>query len=117
MKTKLIAILLCFFPLLAYAQSYEQKGDELFAQAQYEQALKKYKAAEVSAEMNDQQASSTLKQKKEKAQKCATLLSKAKAAEESNQYSEAAKAYEDLFALHALAAYQKKSQTFKSTKR
>ena len=114
MKTKLITILLCLFPLLAYAQNYEQKGDELFAEAQYEQALKKYKAAEVSAEMNGQQTSSKLKQKKEKAQKCATLLSKAKSAEENNQYSEAAKAYEDLFALHTLASYQKKSQMLKS---
>ena len=71
MKTKLITILLCLFPLLAYAQNYEQQGDELFAQAQYEKAEKKYKAA---IEMSG--TSSSLQAKKEKCSQCASLLSR-----------------------------------------
>lgn len=47
MKTKLFIILLSILPMHAWAQTpnYEQQGDELFAQAQYEKALKKYRAA------------------------------------------------------------------------
>ena len=67
MKTKLITILLCLFPLLAYAQNYEQQGDELFAQAQYEKVIKKYDAAIVSLEMEEQVPSAQLKQKKDTA--------------------------------------------------
>ena len=114
MKTKILTLLLCLLSSFAVSQNYEQQGDELFKQAQYEQAVKKYNAAVVSVEMNGQKPSSQLTQKKEKAQKCANLLKKAVSAEENNRFSEAAKAYEDLFALHALAAYQKKSQTLKS---
>ena len=44
MRTKFITILLSLFPLLVYAQNYEQQGDELFKQAQYEKAIKKYNA-------------------------------------------------------------------------
>ena len=62
-------ILLSILPMLAWAQTpnYEQQGDELFAQAQYEKALKKYRAAEVEAEIIGQPVSEQLK---EKIQKC-----------------------------------------------
>ena len=117
MKTKLITILLCLFPLLAYAQNYEQKGDELFAEAQYEQAVKKYNAAVVSVEMDEKKVSSQLTQKKEKCSQCASLLSRAKAAEESAStpadYENASKLYSDLFALHALQTYKNKANTLK----
>ena len=111
MKTKILMALLCLCPLFAVAQNYEQQGDELFAEGQYEQAVKKYKAAEVYAEMSGQMVSSQLTQKKEKAQKCAVLLKKATTAEENNQYSEAATAYTELYALHALVSYDKKAKT------
>ena len=111
MKKRILMALLCLCPLLVVAQNYEQQGDELFKQAQYEQAVKKYKAAEVYAEMSGQMVSSQLTQKKEKAQKCAVLLKKATTAEENNQYSEAATAYSELYALHALVSYDKKAKT------
>lgn len=50
-------------PSLTSIQNYEQRGDELFMQAKYEQALKKYKAVEVCAEMNGQSVSEQLKVK------------------------------------------------------
>ncbi len=108
MKTKLITILLCLFPLLAYAQNYEQQGDELFAQAQYEKAIKKYDAAIVSLEMEEQVPSAQLKQKKDTAKKCASLLQKAVFTEGNKQYIEAERAYSELYALHAFPDYQKK---------
>ena len=103
MKTKILTLFLLCSPILLGAQNYEQQGDELFAQAQYEKAAKKYTAAiEVSG------TSSSLQTKKEKCAKCASLLVRAKSAEENNQYSEAAKAYEDLYTLHSLPEHQKK---------
>lgn len=39
MKIKILLIML-LMPLFLMAQNYEQKGDELFAQAQYEKAVK-----------------------------------------------------------------------------
>ena len=112
MKTKFLTALLCIMPLLAYAQNYEQQGDELFAQAQYAKALKKYSAA---IEMSG--ATSSLKTKKEKCSKCASLLSRAKAAEESAStptgYENAGKLYSDLFAIHALQIYKNKATALK----
>ena len=113
MKSKLITILLLYlFPLLTFAQNYEQQGDELFAQAQYEKAEKKYKAA---IEMSG--TSPSLQAKKEKCAKCASLLSRAKAAEESAStpadYENASKLYSDLFALHALQTYKNKANALK----
>ena len=69
MKAELFIVLLSIFPLIVWAQTlnYEQQGDELFAQAQYEKALKKYRAAEVEAEIIGQPVSEQLK---EKIQKC-----------------------------------------------
>ena len=44
MKIKIL-LLMSLMPLFLMAQNYEQQGDELFAQAQYEKAAKKYTAA------------------------------------------------------------------------
>ena len=44
MKIKIL-LLMSLMPLFLMAQNYEQQGDELFAQAQYEKAIKKYRAA------------------------------------------------------------------------
>ena len=77
-------------PSLTSIQNYEQLGDELFQQAQYEKAVKKYEAAIVVFEMEDKTPSSQLIHKKETAQQCATLPKKA-TTEEKNQYSSAAK--------------------------
>ena len=43
MKKRILMALLCLCPLLVVAQNYEQHCDELFNQAQYEKAVKKYK--------------------------------------------------------------------------
>lgn len=42
MKAELFIVLLSIFPLIVWAQTpnYEQQGDELFKQAQYEKAIK-----------------------------------------------------------------------------
>ena len=77
-------------PSLTSILHYEQLGDELFQQAQYEKAVKKYEAAIVVFEMEDKTPSSQLIHKKETAQQCATLPKKA-TTEEKNQYSSAAK--------------------------
>ena len=45
MRTKLLSLLFLLFPISLFSQNYEKEGDDLFAQAQYEQAEKKYKAA------------------------------------------------------------------------
>ena len=114
MKTKLFIILLSILPMHAWAQTpnYEQQGDELFAQAQYEKAEKKYKAA---IEMSG--TSSSLQTKKENSSKCASLLSRAKAAEESAStpagYENASKLYSDLFVIHAIQTYKNKANTLK----
>ncbi len=100
--------LLCLCPLFVAAQNYEQQGDELFAQAQYEKAEKKYKAAiEISG------ASSSLQSKKEKCSQCAKLLQQAISAEESSNYATASKAYADLFSIHALPNYKSKANALK----
>ena len=111
MKIKVLLLGL-LAPLFLMAQNYEQQGDELFAQAQYEKAAKKYAAAiEVSG------ASSSLQTKKENSSKCASLLSRAKAAEESAStpagYENASKLYSDLFVIHALQTYKNKANTLK----
>lgn len=112
MKTKILTLFLLCLPILLGAQNYEQQGDELFAQAQYEKAEKKYKAA---IEMSG--TSSSLQTKKENSSKCASLLSRAKAAEESAStstgYENASKLYSDLFAIHALQTYKNKANTLK----
>ena len=103
--------------LLTSIQNYEKQGNELYKQGQYEKAAKKYKAAIVVFEMEDKTPSAQLIQKKETAQQCATLLKKATTAEVNNQYPEAATAYSELYTLHALVAYNQKSQTYKSKKK
>ena len=40
MNTKILTLLILCLPILVVAQNYEQQGDELFAQAQYEKAVK-----------------------------------------------------------------------------
>lgn len=100
-------------PSLTSIQNYEQQGDELYQQTQYEKAAKMYDAEIVVSEMKDRTPSSQLIQKKETAQQCATLLKKATTAEENDQYSEAATAYSELYTLHALASYDKKAKTLK----
>ena len=97
--------------LLTSIQNYEKQGNELYKQGQYEKAAKKYKAAIVVFEMEDKTPSAQLIQKKETAQQCATLLQNATTAEENDQYSEAATAYSELYALHALASYDEKAKT------
>ena len=99
-------------PVILCAQNYEKEGDDLFAQAQYEKAAKKYSAAiELSG------TSSSLQAKKEKCTKCASLLSRAKSAEASatdvEGYDKAGKLYSDLFAVHALSAYKTKANALK----
>ena len=108
MKTKILMALLCLCPLFAVAQNYEQQGDELYAQGQYDKAEKKYRAAiEISG------ASSSLQAKKEKCSKCVTLLAHAKSAEENASdiagYKEASRLYSDLYAIHALPTYRNKA--------
>lgn len=108
MKTKILALLMSCLPVLVGAQNYEQKGDELFAQAQYEKAVKQYSAAiEVLG------ASSSLQSKKEKCSQCAKLLKQAISAEESSNYAAASKAYAELCAMHALPKYKSKADALK----
>ena len=40
MKTKLLTLFLLLLPIGLFSQNYEKEGDDLFAQAQYEQAEK-----------------------------------------------------------------------------
>ena len=112
MKTKFLTLFFVFLPILLCAQNYEKEGDDLFAQALYEKAAKKYSAA---IEMSG--ISSSLQAKKEKCIKCASLLSRAKSAEASatdvDGYEKASKLYSDLFAVHALPAYRNKTNALK----
>ena len=112
MKPKILTLLLLCLPILLGAQNYEQQGDELFAQAQYEKAEKKYAAA---IEMSG--ANSSLQSKKENSAKCASLLTSAKKAEETASsiadYENASKLYSDLYAIHALQSYKSKADTLK----
>lgn len=110
MKTKFLALLLLCLPLVLGAQNYEQQGDELFAQAQYEKAVKKYKAAEAVAEMNGLVISQQLREKKDKTLKCIDLLGKANSAEDNQQYEEAENLYSELYALHPLPSYHSKAK-------
>ena len=108
MKTKLLAIVFLFLPIYLFSQNYEQQGDELFAQAQYEQAEKKYKAAiAIDGE------TPAIKQKQEKCVKCKSLVTKAQAAENESRHSDAAKYYSDLYAINPLAIYQSKANAMK----
>jgi|GEM_PF-2471429 len=104
MKTRVLTVIFCVLPIMLYAQSYEQQGDELYAQAEYAKAVKKYDAAIVL----DGETSS-LTQKKSKASKCSSLLGKAKTAEADKNYSEASKLYSSLYSVHALPAYKSKA--------
>lgn len=110
MKTKLITLFLCICPLLLIAQDYKKEGDELFQQAQYEKAIKKYKAY-VAFVGEDPAVSKRIAD----AQKCNSLLLRAKsteqaAAESSNtaKYEEASRLYGELYSLHPLASYKSK---------
>ena len=108
MKTKIFALLMSCLPVLVGAQNYEQKGDELFAQAQYEKAVKQYSAAiEVLG------TSPSLQSKKEKCSQCAKLYKLAVSSEESSNYAEASKAYADLYAIHTLTKYKSKADAMK----
>lgn len=112
MKKKILTLLLLCSPILLGAQNYEQQGDELFAQAQYEKAEKKYKAA---IEMSG--TSPSLQSKKEKCSQCARLYKQAISAEETasgiSDYEKASKLYSDLYAIHALLTYRNKADTLK----
>ena len=104
MKTRVLTVIFCVLPIMLYAQSYEQQGDELYAQGEYAKAVKKYDAA-----MALDGETSSLKQKKSNASKCSSLLSKAKTAEADKNYSEASKFYSSLYSVHALPAYKSKA--------
>ena len=108
MKTRLLTIIVCVLPVMLYAQSYEQQGDELYAQGEYAKAGKKYDAA-----MALDGETSSLKQKKSNASKCSSLLGKAKAAESDKNYSEASNFYSSLYSVHALPAYKSKAAAMK----
>lgn len=108
MKTKLLFLLFILLPAYIFCQNYEKEGDDLFAQAQYEQAEKKYKAAIVVLG-----ETASLKQKQLNCSKCGSLLANAKTAENESRYSDAAKHYSDLYAIHSLAKYQAKANTMK----
>ena len=72
-------------------QNYEKQGNDLYNQAQYEKAVKKYEAAIVALEIENKTPSTQLLQKKETAQQGAALLKKATTAEEKDQHSAPAK--------------------------
>lgn len=103
MKTKILALLILCLPVLLCAQSYEQQGDELFAQAQYEKAVKKYNAA---IELGV--ASLQVSQKVQNAQKCISLSTSATNAENNNSYSKASALYTQLYELNSIPLYQEK---------
>ena len=108
MKAKLLTLLLLLLPAYIFCQNYEKEGDELFVQAKYEQAEKKYKAA--IAIFGD---IPIIQQKFANSTKCKNLLSKAISAENESRYNDAAKYYSDLYAVHSLAKYQSKANTMK----
>ena len=91
-------------PIFLFSQNYEKEGDDLFSQAQYEKAEKKFNAAIVIfGEIP------TLKQKQKDSSKCASLIANATIAENESRYGEAAKYYSDLYAIHALPKYKSKA--------
>jgi hypothetical protein len=111
MKTKLITILMCLCPLLLYAQDYKKEGDELFQQAQYEKAIKKYNAY-IAFAGEDPAVSKRIAN----AEKCNSLLSRAKSAEQvaaessnATKYEEASRLYSELYSLHPLSSYKSKA--------
>lgn len=108
MKAHILSLLLALLPIFAFAQNYEQRGDEYFVQAQYDKALKQYNAAEQIAGSSD-----ILKQKQVKSSQCAKLLANAQEAETNNNYSIAAQYYADLYAIHPLASYNSKATSLK----
>ena len=115
MKTKLLTILLCVLPALIAAQNYEKEGDDLYAQSNYELAIKKYNAAQVVAG-----ESASVSQKIAKAKKCNSLLNQARLAEQratqsnsATDYDKASQLYASLFAEHASPAYKSKSAAMK----
>ena len=111
MKTKLITLFLCLCPLLIYSQDYKKEGDELFQQAQYEKAVKKYNAY-IAFAGEDPAVSKRIAN----AQKCISLLSRAKSAEQAaaesssyEKYDEASSLYNELYSLHSLSSYKSKA--------
>ena len=112
MKTKLLTLLFLILPAYIFCQNYDKEGDDLFAQAQYEQAEKKYKAA--IAILGEIPA---IKQKLSNCSKCRSLLTKAQTAERESRYSDAVKYYSDLYTIHTLAKYQAKANAMKQKAR
>lgn len=111
MKTKLITLFLCLCPLLLIAQDYKKEGDELFQQAQYEKAIKKYNAY-IAFAGKDPAVSKRIAN----AQKLISLLSRAKSAEQAaaesssyEKYEEAGSLYNELYSLHSLSSYKSKA--------
>ena len=111
MKTKLLALFLCLCPLMLSAQDYKKEGDELFQQAQYEKAIKKYKAY-IAFAGEDPAVSKRIAN----AEKCNSLFSRAKSAEQSAaessnaaNYEEASRLYSELYSLHPLSSYKSKA--------
>lgn len=109
---KLLIILLLSFPILSFSQNYEKEGDDLFAQAQYEQAEKKYKAAIAIVGETP-----SINQKLSNCSKCKTLLSKAQTAEKESRYNDGAKFYSNLYEIHPLAKYKSKENAMKQKAR
>ena len=95
MKTKILTLFLLCWPILLGAQNYEQQGDELYQQAQYEKANKKYNAA---TELNA--AGSQVSLKIQNAQTCISLTNSAIRAENANAYSKAIDVYTSLYELN-----------------
>lgn len=108
MKTKLLTILLCLFPVMLFAQNYEKEGDMCFEKGEYQEAEKKYKAAALlSGE------SSVLSQKQKNSSTCFELLTKVQEAEQDGMYSNAANLYEKLYSIHSLSKYQEKAEAYR----
>ena len=103
MKTKILTLFLLCWPILLGAQNYEQQGDELYQQAQYEKAIKKYNAA---TELNA--AGSQVSQKIQNAQTCISLTNSAIRAENANAYSKAIDVYTRLYELNSIVLYKEK---------
>lgn len=108
MRYTLLTILFLLIPISLFSQNYEKEGDDLFAQAQYEQANKKYKAAIVVFGETP-----ALKKKQTNSSWCATILMNAQTAEKEARYNDAAKYYSDLFSVHPLSEYQSKANALK----
>lgn len=106
MKSLFLTVLLCIVPMLLFAQNYEKKGDELFQQAKYGEALKQYNAAvEFSGEGN------SLLNKQKKAENCKNWLEQAIKAENTSKFAEASRLYQKLYDVHPLEKYNSKAQS------